>query len=185
MKNYITLPADKAYKLLNNGAIIMVATRDAQKQPNLTPIAWHCPVDYEPVTRLLFVCDKKHKCFINILLAKKFVIVLPHASQSQLVKDMGSVSGHKADKLKKFKTKTFPSAKYKYSIPEGCIGYIECKLEKIVSEKYVGIVFGRAVSAGVARTAFKDRLLVNKAAGKTLHYLGSKLFYQPGDKLIT
>ena len=184
MKTYKSVPLEKAYKLLNTGAIIIVGSKDKGGSPNLTPIAWNTLVDYDPVTRLLFVCDKEHKTYSNICDTLKFVVILPHVSQTELVKKLGSSSGSKENKIEKYKVETFVSNKYQIAVPMDSIGYLECKAYRILDEGAVGIIFGEVENAMVDSEAFSDRLLSEKEAGKTLHHLGGKVFIHPGDKVL-
>lgn len=184
MKKYKKLTNDKGYKLLNTGSVILVCTKDSKGVHNITTIAWQCPLDYDPVTKVLFISDVNHKGFDNLSKSKKFVVCIPHASQRKLVLDMGSVSGKKVDKLKKFKVPHFISETNKIAVPEDCIGYIECSLIQVIKHEGVGIVMGKAVNVRVDEKAFKDRLLSEKAAGKTLHHLGSKVFVLPEDRIV-
>ena len=113
MKDYIKLSNEKAYHLLNSGALILVSTRDKKGNQNIASIAWQCPVDYDRATRLLFICDKDHKTFSNIEETNEFVISLPHISQVNLVKNLGSVSGKEVNKFTKFSVPTMADEKIK------------------------------------------------------------------------
>lgn len=114
----------------------------------------------------------------------KFVVCLPHASQVEMVKLLGSCSGHDVNKIEKFGIRTFSSGRFQMQVPEGCIGYIECEMFKTVEDDDVIVVFGRAVYAAVDEQAFSDRLMPERPEGKTLHHLGAKIFMVPGDKSI-
>jgi flavin reductase (DIM6/NTAB) family NADH-FMN oxidoreductase RutF len=184
MKSYKIIQLEKAYKLLNTGAIILVASKGNDRVSNLTPIAWNTLVDYEPVTRLLFVCDKNHKTYRNILETDKFVVILPHVSQTEIVKKLGSVSGGNTNKIEGFNIPVFNSEKYGFDVPENSIAYLECKVYRVLDEGGVAIIFGEVENAKVDTEAFSDRLLSETEAGKTLHHLGGKKFVQPGDTLI-
>lgn len=181
MKSYKSVPLEKAYKLLNTGAIILVSTQGADGVKNITPIAWNTLIDYEPVTRLLFVCDKEHKTYANIMEVMRFVVVLPHVGQTDIVKKLGTSSGNFVNKIEALNINVFDSDKYKYSIPENSIAYLECTAYKIIDEGGVAIVFGEVENAQVDIDAYSDRLLSELDAGKTLHHLGGKKFVQPGD----
>jgi flavin reductase (DIM6/NTAB) family NADH-FMN oxidoreductase RutF len=183
MKKYKKIGNDKAYKLLNSGTIIIVCTKDKNGVPDIAPIAWQCPLDYDPVTKVLFICDVNHKTFDNFQKTKHFVICIPHVSQKKLVLDTGSVSGKEVDKIKKFKIKTIVSSTLEIAVPDDCIGFMECKLIDVIKHEGVGIVMGEVVNAMVDEKAFKDRLLSENKEGKTLHHLGSKVFFEPG-KLV-
>lgn len=180
MKKYKNIPTGKAYKLLNTGSVILVCTKDKKGNSNIAPFAWQCPLEFEPVTQLLFICVLKHKTFDNISKNRQFVVCIPHAKHKKLVLDTGSVSGHKVDKIKKFGIKTFISPKLRIAVPDECIGFIECKLIKVIKNGETGIVMGEALSAKVDEKAFRDRILVEKPEGKTLHHLGGNVFCEPG-----
>lgn len=183
MAIYLNVPTNEAYKLLNTGALILVSTSDMEEHLNLAPIAWHCPVDYDPGTKLLFVSDSKHKTLANIRETGKFVICLPHASQLKLVRDLGSCSGHKVNKLEKFNLDYALSEKFQMAVPCGILAYLECSVLKILDEGYVAIVMAEVMNAKATKGCYRDRLIVEKEFGKTLHHLGKDLFFQPGELL--
>jgi len=183
MKKYKKIANDNAYRLLNSGSIILVCTKDKKGTGNMAPIAWTCPLDYDPVTKVLFICDVNHKTFANFSASKEYVVCIPHVSQKKLVLDAGSVSGKKTDKIKKFGIKTFVSPKMNIQLPVDCIAYLECRLINVIKHDGVGIVMGEVINAMADEKAFKDRLLSEKKEGKTLHHLGSKIFIEPG-KLV-
>jgi len=181
---YIEIENNKIYKLLNNGCLIIVSTSDKNGNKNIAPIAWQTPVDYDPVTKILIVCDSNHKTSNNIKETKKFVIVIPHKSQKKLVIESGNITGNKFNKIEKLKVNYFLSKNYKYIIPEGSIGYIECELIKEYEEDGVLIFIGKAIFAEVNQESFADRLLCEKDEGKTLHHLGGNIFITSADKIL-
>lgn len=184
MKTYRIVPNEKAYKLINTGALILVSTCDRRNIYNLTPIAWHSPVDFNGTTRLLIVCDLNHKAFLNITETHKFIVCIPHADHYKIILQIGDCSGNETNKIKKFRIPVFPSEKFQYSVIENSIAYLECENYKIIKEEGIGIVFGEVVYACADEEAFSDRLLTEKPAGKTLHHLGGKKFMIPGDIIL-
>ena len=184
MKDYIKISNEKAYHLLNSGALILVSTRDSDSHHNIAPIAWHCPVDYDRTTKLLFVCDKEHKTFSNIEETREFIISLPHISQVDLVKKLGSVSGKELNKFTKFSVQSMEGEKIKCLMPVNCIGHIECKVYKIISEGEIALIFGEVVNVIVDRAAYENRLLSETTPGKTIHHLGGKTFISPHDFVV-
>ncbi len=183
MKIYKQIPLDKAYKILNTGALILISSTNSENRHNLAVYAWNCPVEFNPVTRFLFVCDKKHQTFANITESGKFVVCIPHASQHKLVMDLGSCSGKTFQKIEKFHIDTFKSKEYQLSIPDGCIAYVECKLKRIIDEENVEIIESEVIHAEVDINAFTDRLLAETEFGKTLHSLGYPKDTSPNDLL--
>lgn len=176
MKEYIPIPPDKAYRFLNTGCLIIVSSLDQNNQPNLTPIAWNCPVDYGDTTRLLFVCSKEHKTYSNVTKTQKFAILIPHASQAKMVSMLGKISGHEKDKIKELKLEVAPTEKFGCAVLPDVIAYMECELYREVDEGEVAVLFARVVTAMADKEAFDKRLLSESPAGKTLHHLGNKIF---------
>lgn len=179
MMNHV--PTDKAYRLLNTGAVILVCTRDGSGVPNHAPLAWHCPLAMDPVTRVLMVCDMEHKTASNIRETGKYVIAIPHASQVELVTKAGSVSGREVKKFDHLHIDAFESRLFGYPVPDGSLAYLECRLDSIIEEH--DLILGTVLNALAHAEAFHERLLVESPAGKTLHHLGEGKFMIPGNEL--
>lgn len=184
MKDYIKISSEKAYQLLNSGSLVLISSVSIDDKHDIAPFAWQCPVDFEPITKVLFVCDQNHKTFKNIQETKQFCISIPHVSQLQLVKDLGSCSGHDTDKIKKFNIQTIKSELIECITPDNCIGYLECKEYKIINEDGVSIIFGKVLLAKVNKQAYNGRLLSETETGKTIHHLGGKVFITTGDGIL-
>lgn len=181
---YREISVDEAYRLVNTGPVVLVSTVSKDKQANIAPIAWSCPVRKEP-TRVMLGVGKSHKTFVNIEETGVFVAGIPNVSQVELVKAAGSVSGSDIEKLAELKPETIPARHSDCEIPTGMIGYIECKVAEIFDTGSVALVVGDAVGAAADPDAYDGkRLLSEKPAGKTLHHLGNKLFVTPGDQVI-
>jgi len=171
MKTYKSIPLERAYNILNTGALILISSASSDSRHNLAPISWNCPVVFDPVAKFLFVCDKGNQTYMNICETGKFVVCIPHATQYKLALDLGSCSGRTVHKIEKFAMNTFKSEKFQLSVPEDCIAYVECKLKRIIDEDNVGIVESEVVHAEVDTNAFTHRLLTETEQGKTLYYL--------------
>jgi flavin reductase (DIM6/NTAB) family NADH-FMN oxidoreductase RutF len=183
-KNYMKISNDKAYKLLNTGAMLLISTVSIEGRFDIAPIAWQCPVDYDRVTKLLFVCDKNHKTFKNISETGQFAISMPHMDQLKLLKDLGSCSGHETDKIQQFNIQVIDTEKINCCVPVNCIAYLECKTSKIIDDGGVAIIFGNVIHAKVDKEAFNKRLLSETESGKTIHHLGGKIFITTSDYLL-
>jgi flavin reductase (DIM6/NTAB) family NADH-FMN oxidoreductase RutF len=181
---YKQIPTNKAYKLLNTGALVLVATTNESGTPNLAPIAWNTVVEYDPVTRLLIVSDKEHRTYQNIESSRQFTVAIPHASQHKLVSELGRTSGNDTNKVEKLVEHPLKTNTLGHIVPKGVIGYLEYKLLRIYDEDSVGIVVGEVINAMVEEDAFTDRLLSEKEEGKTLHHLGGKKFVKPGNEVF-
>lgn len=183
-KEYIKIHNDKAYHLLNSGALVLVSTVSKENEYDITPIAWHSPVDFDPTTRLLFVTDKEHKTYKNICETKVFGISIIHRDQIKIVKELGSISGHHANKIDKFTIQTHDAETINCKLPDKCIGYLECQVYNVIEDGGVAIIFGEVISAMVDKNAYNHRLICENEAGKTLHHLSGKIFIAPANETI-
>lgn len=184
MKEYIRISNEKAYQLINSGALLIACTTSNSGQFDMALIAWHTPVDYDPVTRLLIVLDKQHKTFKNITETKQFALAIPHIDQLALVKQLGSCSGIEVNKIEKFHLETFEADQMKILLPTECIGYIECKVYNILNDGEVALIFGEAVFVKVDKEAYTGRLLTETKAAKILYHVSGKQFTYPADEVI-
>jgi flavin reductase (DIM6/NTAB) family NADH-FMN oxidoreductase RutF len=175
--DYLVVSPKEAYSLLSCGGLVLVCTRSASRagQPryDLAPIAWSCPLDYEPASRLLFVCDPKHATHENILARREFAVALPSIAQRGMAERSGSCSGRDADKYESLGIDSFDALDVDARVPRGVAGWLECKLLRTVVEGSVSIVMGEVVSARAVEDAWKQRL----------HFVSEGLYYAPGPAL--
>lgn len=92
----------RARRPFAGGCLIWVCTRSPGGRYDLAPIAWNCPLDYEPSSRILFVSDTSHASYENLRLSGTFAVALPGPEQLDLVEKTGSVSGRERDKYLDF-----------------------------------------------------------------------------------
>lgn len=171
--NYQEIPLTEAYRLINPGPLVMVATKGARY--DLAPIAWASPLDYEPVTKVLFISDPAHQTALNAKAGKSFAVCVPHLSQAGLVWQCGSISNPEADKFSRFKIDSQACAKIDARVPLGCVGWIECELIRVVQEGSVELFMGKALAAFAQEGAWAGgRLNVGNPAARTIHHLGGK-----------
>jgi flavin reductase (DIM6/NTAB) family NADH-FMN oxidoreductase RutF len=173
--DYRDVPIGEAYSLLNCGGIVLVCTRSKAGLYDLAPVAWACPLDYEPTSRVLFVCDPAHATHENALERREFALALPTFSQRELVNDAGSSSGREGDKYAKLDLASFPASKVDARIPEGVAGWLECRLLRAEPEGSASIVMGEVIAARAVDRAWKLRL----------HYVSESTYYSPGEALET
>jgi len=183
MKRYTEIGIESANRLINHGPVVLVSTKDKKGLYDTAPVAWTSPVAKSP-PMLLIVVGKKHKTYENIAESKEFIVCVPHISQVQLVLKTGSVSGKDVDKFDSLNITSFAGKKVDALIVEGCVGYIECKMVKIIETEDAGIIIGQVLLAAADEQAYSERLVCEKQAGKTLHHLGGNAFAVPGDEII-
>ena len=181
---YKAIHPSKTYRLINTGALMLVSTVSKKKEPDLTPIAWVCPQELDPA-RVLIVCDAAHRAFKNIRETGVFTACIPHISQIKLVEECGSVSGGDTDKFSKFGIKAFKAGKSSCMIPQGVIGYVECRVKKIVNIEGTAVIIGDALYAAADTKAFNgSRLMAEKPAGRAIHHLGGGDFITYSGRVI-
>lgn len=168
---YKAVPPADAYALQNAGGLVLVCTQGIDGDYNLAPVAWCCPFDYEPVSRFLVVLDTGHKTFKDIQDRGAFVLALPSSDQKELVKKCGTVSGFRFPKYEKYGIKSFKARKVDAKIPEGVVGWIECKVFDIIIKGTSALVVGDTLHAEAVESAWKNRL----------HYVGGEIYYSPGE----
>lgn len=175
--DYLAVSPKDAYSLLNCGGLVLVCTRSASRSGmeryDLAPIAWSCPLDYEPVSRVLFVCDPAHATHENILERREFVLALPSAAQREMAERAGSLSGRDADKYESLGIEAFDALEVDARVPRGVAAWLECRLLRTVAEGSVSIVMGEVVAARAVEDAWERRL----------HFVSEGLYYAPGPAL--
>jgi len=183
MKNFKEIPVSTAHRMINHGAVVLVSTRDEKGVYNIAPIAWTSPVSKDPA-QILVVIGKRHKTFQNLEATGEMIVCVPHSSDADMVLRAGSVSGKEENKFETLGIEAFPGNKIDSLIPADSVGYMECRARKTVEMDKVHIYISDVVYAAVDESAFEERLLTEKEAGKTLHHLGSHVFCIPSDRVV-
>lgn len=172
--DYRELDPAKAYELTNGGGVALVCSAGrAGGDYDLAPVAWHCPLDYEPVSRFLIVLDPAHRSAENIRSRGEFVLAMPTWEQKDLVLKAGSVSGREKDKYRAFSIASFPARAVDALVPEGVAGWAECRLLEARPLGSVVMIAGELLRA--AAVAEPWRLV--------LHHAGGSLFFRSGETL--
>lgn len=173
MAMYTTISNESAYELLNGGGVIWVCSRGEDGRYNLAPIGWNCPLDYDPVSRILFVIDPGHRTFGNIKSRGTFAAALPTFGQKDLVEKTGSVSGAEVDKFDRFGIGSRKGASIDVRIPEGVAAWVECRVLEIHRISSVALVAGEVLHAEAQKNAWELKL----------YHRGDQGYYKIGNRL--
>lgn len=173
MNDYAEIPLAEAYELQNAGGLVLVCTRGPDGRYDLAPVAWCCPLDNGPASRLILVLDTGHRTYEDLSEAGEFAVALPAKDQAELVRRAGSVSGHDVDKYEKLGIQSFPAGKVDALVPEGVAGWLECRLLRIVVEGSSAVVMGEVLRAAARPEAWKERL----------HFVREGLMFSPRDRI--
>jgi len=184
MKEYADMPINEAYRLIGHGPVVLVSTCSSGGKYDIAPISWNCPVDNDPPLIILAV-DRDHTTFKNIKESKECILIIPHKTQVEIVKNTGACSGREIDKLKKFNIQCFNGRSAEAKIIKDCIGYMECRLKEIVKADIEhGLIIVECIYAAARKDVYRNkRLLTESAEGKTLHHLGNNIFTSPSDEI--
>lgn len=166
---YQEVPSAEAYQLLNTGGVVLVCTSGPQGRYNLAPIAWCCPLDLEPNSRVLMVMDPEHQTVKNLEASGAFALALPTFRQRELVDKTGAVSGRDRDKYADFHIGALPAREIDTLIPTGVAGHLECRVLETRRIGSVLVIAGEVVYARAVPEAWRHRL----------HYVGGKRYYRP------
>lgn len=168
--DYRNIAPKEAYALQNAGGLVLVCTKGAEGRYDLAPVAWCCPFDYEPVSKLLCVLDTSHKTCKDIQASQEFVIALPSVAQEGLVMETGSLSGNDVDKYKELGIEAFAAKRVDAKIPASVLGWIECRLSNVILEGTSAIVMGEVLHAEAVENAWKERI----------HFVSDGVLFRPG-----
>lgn len=148
-KSFKAVDLVDAYKLVKAGSPVFIATKGyLENLYNLTPIAWVSPMDYEPVTKIMFSCDPKHQCAVNIKRTKEFAVCVPSNEDDPIIEKCGSISSADADKFARFGITGYKANSIDVMIPkENISSWIEMRLIRVVEEGSVEIFMGEAAEA--------------------------------------
>jgi len=158
--DYQSVPLDGAYELMNPGGIVLLCTKGGGRY-DLAPIAWACPLEYSPVSKVLLVCDEGHRTLADLRSSGEFAVAFPTPAQRRLVEETGLVSGRDEDKYARLGIDYRRAAR------------VECRLARIVEEGTSMIVMGEVLAAFAVPEAWKARL----------HYVREGVWYAPGPNL--
>jgi len=172
-----------AYRLINHGPVVLVSS-SFRGRHDVTPIAWHMPVSDDPPLIALEIWQG-HFIYKSVMATGDFVVNIPSSSMAHLVRNLGSVSGSKVDKARKFGLRLETSKKVRSPRVGGSIALLECTVHRDVrlARKY-NIVLGDVVYAEAEEAIFGDRWLPEKAGPRTIHHLGGRIFCTPSRRLL-
>jgi flavin reductase (DIM6/NTAB) family NADH-FMN oxidoreductase RutF len=177
------VPLDISYRLIGPGPIVLVSSFYGNR-PAISPIAWHMPVSDDPPIVALEIW-KGHFIHKAILKTRDFVINIPSGEMVDAVRGLGSISGRRVDKFKKFGLRQAPSRLVRSPRLEGAIGVLECRLrpDRALLKKY-SVILGDVVWAEAEEGLFTDRWRPEVGGRRMLHHLGGKVFSVPERKVI-
>ncbi len=186
VKEFVPVPLDKAYRLLNIGATVLVSA-EHEGRDGIMPAAWASALDLMPC-KATVVIDKSH--FTRPLIEESgyFALMLPTRAIAEETLFLGSVSKNdNPDKIAQSGVKTFKAEGFEMPLVEGCAGWMIFKLlpEEHVQNTY-DLFLGECVAAWADPRVFSDGRWHFETADQslsTLHYVAGGRFYTMGEAL--
>lgn len=181
MREKISL--ETATRLVNHSPLVLITSKYDDKI-DITPIAWHMPVNKMPPL-LAFEISETHFIYQCILQTRDFAVNIPSQSILKEIMLCGTETGVDTDKVRTSGLMTELSRVIKSPVLKAAIGVLECELveDRHLLEHY-NIVLGEVKYAEVEPAAFKEHWLFRDQGLKTVHHLGDMTFSMPGDDFV-
>jgi flavin reductase (DIM6/NTAB) family NADH-FMN oxidoreductase RutF len=143
------LQLSKAFTLMEPGPVVLVTTRDGQKD-NIMTISWIMVVDFTPVFAL--VTGEWNHSFAALRKKRECVIAIPTIDMLDKVVGIGTCSGKDTDKFAKFKLTPVAGKFVAAPLIGECLANIECRVIDIVKKHNIVVLEGVAAYFDSGRT---------------------------------
>ncbi|MBR1375226.1 MAG: flavin reductase family protein [Cardiobacteriaceae bacterium] len=178
----ISVPSEKAYRLLNHGATTIVSAQN-DGVFNAMSASWVCPLDYDKITAVISTAS-----FTRTLIEKSglFAVQLPVFAQKDLLFHLGENSRfsmpNKMDGVEIFYQDGFD-----VPLLKNCAAWLICQVipEREMLQKY-DLFLGKILAAYADNRIFDGGHWLFETAPdelKTLHYVAGKACYLDGKKV--
>lgn len=122
-----SLPAEKAYRILESGPIVLVSTRGEDGRPNLMTMGFHMMMQHDPplVGAIIGPWDHSHRALTQ---TGECVLAVPTVDLAQTVVDIGNCSGAEMNKFEQFGLTPIPAETVQAPIVQECWANLECHI---------------------------------------------------------
>lgn len=122
-----SLPAEKAYRILESGPIILVSTRSAEGRANLMTVGFHMMMQHEPplVGVVIGPWDHSHRALSD---TGECVLAVPTADLAEITVDIGNCSGETLDKFAHFGLTPASAQTVNAPLVRECWANLECRV---------------------------------------------------------
>jgi len=163
------LKLSKAFTLIEPGPVVLVTTRDGDKD-NIMTISWTMVVDFKPVFAI--TTGAWNHSYAALRKNRECVIAIPTVDLLDKVVGIGTCSGADTDKFTKFGLTPVPSKLVRPPLIRECLANIECRVIDIVEKHNIVVLEGLA--------AYVD---TERQEKRTLHAVGDGTFIVDGRKI--
>ena len=163
------MPADKVYRLLEPGPIVLVTTvRDGRS--NIMTMGFHMVIQHAPplIGCIIGPWDYSYSALRE---SGECVIAIPTVDLAQTVVDIGNCSGEETDKFERFALTARPGEAVAAPLIAECLANIECRVaDDALVDKYNLFIL----------EAFRIWIDLDRAERRTLHHQGDGSFAVDG-----
>ncbi len=121
------LPAEKAYRILESGPIVLVATCGAEGRANLMTMGFHMMMQHDPplVGAIIGPWDHSHQALSD---TGECVLAVPTVDLAETVVDIGNCSGDALDKFAHFGLTPASAQTVEAPLVRECWANLECRV---------------------------------------------------------
>jgi flavin reductase (DIM6/NTAB) family NADH-FMN oxidoreductase RutF len=169
-----------ARRLLAGAPVVLVTTR-WHGVANVMPVAWNMPLSHDPPLVGIAVHPSRHT-YDMLRLSEEFALNVPSRRLMNHVQYLGTVSGREVQKIEVAKLPTFKAQRVDVPLLEGCLAYVECSVEEVLSLGDHYLFVGKVLATQAESEAFEEAWLLKDDDYKPLHYLGGELYSILGER---
>ena len=162
------LPLNKAFTLIEPGPVVLVTTRDGERD-NVMTITWTMVMDFSP--RFAITTGPWNHSWTALRKTGECVLAIPMADMIDTAVGIGMCSGSDTNKFERFGLERLPASKVKAPLIAQCLANIECRVVEIVEPHGIVILDGVAAWHDPAR---QER--------RMLHAVGDGTFIADGER---
>jgi flavin reductase (DIM6/NTAB) family NADH-FMN oxidoreductase RutF len=133
------LPLSKAFRLIEPGPVVLVATAH-QGKANIMTMSWHLVLDFTP--QIGCVIGSWDYSYAVLAATKECVIAIPTVDLATNVVEIGNCSGQDVDKFKTFHLTAVPGKEVKAPLIAECLANIECRVVDVIDQYSLFILEG-------------------------------------------
>ncbi len=163
------MPLARAFTLIEPGPVVLVSTRDADRQ-NIMTISWTMVLDFTP--RFAIATGPWNHSYVALRRTRECVIAVPTVDLLDRVVGVGTCSGIDTDKFARFALTALPATKVKPPLIGECLANIECRVIEMARKHPIVVLEGVAAHYDSER---KEK--------RTLHAVGDGTFVVDGRRL--
>ncbi len=170
-----------ARRILNPGPVAIVTTM-WRAMTNAAPVAWTVPLSMEPPLVGVVIHPHRHTADM-IRFSEEFAINIPGPSLLKQTHFLGTQSGLNNNKLEASGLELFSGQRIEAPLIEGCLAWIECGLQDVISIGDHTLFVGRVVRVQALDEAYAQHWKLEERRYSPLTYIGGTKYAVIGDPL--